>query len=94
MGSLVSPIIANLYMEYFKQKVLSTATHPPRLWLSYVNDTFVIQKKGHQQNFREHINSVDTAIEFTVEDNKEDSAIPFLDTVVKPEANGKLSITV
>ena len=29
-----------------------------------------------------------------VEDNKEDGAIPFLDTIVKPEADGKLSITV
>ena len=31
MGSLVSPIIANLYKEYFEQKVLSIATHQPRL---------------------------------------------------------------
>ena len=28
MGSLVSPIVANLYMEYFDQKALSTAPHP------------------------------------------------------------------
>ena len=38
------------------------------------------------------INSVDLAIKFTVQDNKEDGAIPFLDTTVKPEADGKLSI--
>ena len=29
MGSPVSPIAANLYMEYLEQKVLSTAPHPP-----------------------------------------------------------------
>ena len=29
-----------------------------------------------------------------MEDNKEDCAIPFLDTIVKPEANGGVSITV
>ena len=29
-----------------------------------------------------------------MEDNKEDGAIPFLDTIVKLEADGKLSITV
>ena len=29
-----------------------------------------------------------------MEDNKEDGAIPFLDTTVKPEADGKLSIAV
>ena len=30
MGSPVSPIVANLYMEYFEQKALCTATHPPK----------------------------------------------------------------
>ena len=29
-----------------------------------------------------------------MEDNKEDGSIPFLDTIVKPEAGGTLSITV
>ena len=28
MGSIVSPIVANLYMEYLEQKALSTAPHP------------------------------------------------------------------
>ena len=36
----------------------------------------------------------DPAIRFTVEDNKEDGSIPFLDTIVKPEVDGSLSITV
>ena len=29
MGSPVSPIVANLYMEYLEQKALSTGPHPP-----------------------------------------------------------------
>ena len=29
MGSPVSPIVANLYMEYLEQKALSTAPNPP-----------------------------------------------------------------
>ena len=29
MGSPVSPILANLYMEYLEQKALSNAPHPP-----------------------------------------------------------------
>ena len=62
--------------------------------MSHVDDTFVIQKEIHKQDFLQHINSVDPAIKFTVEDNKEDGAIPFLDTIVKPEVDGKLSITV
>ena len=92
MGSPVSPIVANLYMEYFEQNV--SLLPPPRFWCSFVDDTFVIQKEIHKQDFLQHINSVDPAIKFTVEDNKEDATIPFLDTIVKPEVDGKLSITV
>ena len=84
-GSMVSPIIANLYMEYLEQKALSTAP-TPRFWHRFVDDTFVIHKEVNKQDFLQHINSVDLAIEFTVEDNKEDGSIPFLDTIVKPEA--------
>ena len=59
-----------------------------------MDDTFVIQKEVNKQEFPQHINSVDPAMLFTVENNKEDGAIPFLDTIVKPEADGNLSITV
>ena len=94
MGSPVSPIIANLYMEYYEQKTQSNAPSP-RLWHLYVDDTFVIQKEENKQNFlQHHIHGVDLAIQFTVENKKDDGTIPFLDTIVKPETVGKLSITV
>ena len=51
MGSPVSPIVANLYMEYLEQKALSTAPHPPRFWHRYVDDTFVIHKEANKQGF-------------------------------------------
>ena len=60
----------------------------------FVDDTFVIHKEVNKQDFLQHINSVDPAIRSTVEDNKEDGSIPFLDTIVKPETDGSLSITV
>ena len=64
------------------------------MWLRYVDDTFVIQKEDDKQNFHEHIDSVVLAMRFTVEDIKEDGANPFMDTIVKPAADGRLSITV
>ena len=94
MGSPVSLIAANLYMEYLEQKGLSIAPHHPRFWCRLVDGTFVIHKKVNKQGFPQHINSVDPAIKFTVEDNKEDESITFLDTIVKPEADGTLSINV
>ena len=59
-----------------------------------MDDTFVIHKEANKQGFLQHINSVDPAIRFTVEDNKEDGSICFFDTIVKPEVDGSLSITV
>ena len=93
MGSPVSPIVANLYMDHFERKSLSAVT-TPRLWMRYVDDTFVIQQEGHRQTFLEHINKVDPAINFTVEGNQGNGAISFLDTLVKPEADNTLSLTV
>ena len=48
MGSPVSPIVANLYMEYLEQKALKHCSTPPRFWCRYVDDTFVIHKEGRQ----------------------------------------------
>ena len=59
-----------------------------------MDDTFVIQKEEDKQNFLNHINSVDPTIKFKVENTREDGAIPFLDTQVKPEADNTLSFTV
>ena len=69
-------------------------TPSPGFSRGYVDDTFVIQKEVNKQDFLQHSNSIDPAIQFTVENNKEDGATPFLDTIVKPEADGNLSITV
>ena len=86
MGSLVSPIVANLYMEHFEREaVWSSST--PRYCIRFVDDTFVIQQQSHKQLCLDHVNDIDPAIRFTVEGNQENQSIPFLDTLVKPEAD-------
>ena len=81
-------------MEHFESKALNSASNPPRFWFRFVDDTFVIHQQAHKQLFLDHINSIVLAIKFTVKDNQENGAIPFLDTLVKTEANNSLSITV
>ena len=36
MGSPLSPIVANIYMEHFETKALETAPHPSSLWKRFV----------------------------------------------------------
>ncbi|CAH1239264.1 HTR6 [Branchiostoma lanceolatum] len=70
MGSPVSPIVVNLYMEKFENKALSTFKDtPPANWFRYVDDTWCRLKKRVADDFFEHINQIDDNIKFTQESN-------------------------
>ena len=94
MGSPISPLVANLYMEEFEIKAINTAEHPPRIWKRYVDDTFVVINAAKKEVFLEHIHSVDPHIQFKTEDAKADGSIPFLDTVVMPQPDNSLLTSV
>ena len=94
MGSPLSPIIANLYMEAFEERAINTAPTPPSLCRTFVDDTFVIIKKTQKESFISHINSIDEKIQFTMEDSREDGSMPFLDTLITPCPDHSLSTKV
>ena len=78
MGSPVSAVVANLYMEFFEELALRTAPDRPRIWKRYVDDTFTLVKKGE---LLIHLNSIRPSIKLTTE-LEEGGSIPFLDTRV------------
>ena len=89
MGSFISPIVANLYMDNFETKI-RTAEYPPRIWKRYVDDTCVVIDSANKERFLEHINNIDPHFQFTTEDAKADESIPFLDTTVMPHPDNSL----
>ena len=93
MGSPISPLIANIFMEEFEVKAFSSFPHPPSLWLRFVDDTFVINKAEHSQELLQHINNQDPHIQFTVEPTQQGS-LPFLDTLITIQPDNTLNTTV
>ena len=51
MGSPLSPIVANTFMEKFETEDLETAPHPPSLWKIFVDDTLSFWKHNIKMSF-------------------------------------------
>ena len=94
MRSPLSPIVANLYMESFEVEAIRSAPHPPYVWKRFVDDTFTIIESSTKNDFLEHINSIESHIQFTAEDQRSDGAMPFLDILITPSRDGSLSTSV
>ena len=93
MGSPVSVVVVNLYMERFEQLALESAPLQPRIWRRYVDDTCCIVESGAVDDLLHHLNSIHHSIQFTVEVERE-GTLPFLDTRLHRRESGDLDITV
>ena len=91
VGSPVSPIVCNIYMEEFDNHALATATHPPAWWYRYVHDTRTKRKVKHTESFTQHFNALDQDIKFT-SDGEENDALAFLDTLTCKQADGSVKV--
>ena len=87
MGSPLSPVVANLFMEEFEKKALATSTVKSDFWFRYVDDTHGLE---NLHRFPEHINGLHPSIKFTLEMQKEDTIIPFLDVLLVIHEDGSL----
>ena len=88
MGSPLSPVLANIYMEYFEEMTLRSTSLKPSLWLRYVDDTFILW--SHQEDVQillDDVNSIRRSIQFTMEKDQ-DNKLPFLDVLVTRTEHG------
>jgi retron-type reverse transcriptase len=49
MGSPLSPVIANFFMEDFEKKATEQVVLKPVCWFRYVDDTFIIWPHGQEK---------------------------------------------
>ncbi|GJQ70580.1 hypothetical protein Trydic_g22979 [Trypoxylus dichotomus] len=90
MGLLLSPI-ANIFMEDFETTAMDNAKYKAKLWLRYVDDTFVLWTHGKNmlQDFLSRLNSIHPKIKFTIEIANR-SQLPFADVLVIKKQDGAL----
>jgi hypothetical protein len=57
MGSPLSPIVDEIYMEWFEKKAIETYPLKPKLWKRFVDDTYVVWPHGRDYlyKFKDHM---------------------------------------
>ena len=91
MGSPVSPVTANIYMEHFESLTILTSPALIKWWFRYVDDFHSATRKDQVNKLQEHFNSLDPHIKFPIKLPGTDG-LPFLDTLTKPTPNSIESI--
>ena len=79
MGSPLSPIVANIFMESFESKAIISYPLKPNVWKKYVDDTNVIwpHSKEELDKFVLYLTTIRThSLHYEIEEN---ANIPFLD---------------
>ena len=94
MGSPLSPVLANLFMEFFESELLPDIIDFEIKWLRYVDDIFaVIADSLNIDDFLSMLNNLHHSIKFKVEIETNES-LPFLDTVVSRSENDTIKYKV
>ena len=82
MGSPLGLALANIFVEYYEEKLFSQTQKPPTHF-RYVDDTFAIfDDKAEEGEFLTKLNCLHPSLKFTFETEKE-KCLPFLDVSVK-----------
>ena len=93
IGASTSGFAADIFMCHLEKRAISTFVVPPSIWIRYVDDTFAKLRKEHVSDFMKHLNDQHQRIDFTTE-KTQDNKIAFLDTNVKIEEDGRLTVTI
>ena len=88
MGGPLSPLLANIYMEFFERDILSRVLPKDVIWYRYIDDIICIWPSNlDESDFLNIMNNLVPSIKFTVEVEKE-KKLPFLDMNIYRTPNG------
>ena len=90
MGTRMAPNYAIIFMHYLETNFLTNYPTPPKLWLRFIDDIFMIWKDREQQlrMFLEALNNYHPTIKFT--HNMDKKEIAFLDSIVYRSATNRI----
>lgn len=82
MGNPLSPVLSNLYMEFFEKKLLSNILPSNAVWFRYVDDVLCLWPCSENiEGFLPLLNNLAPSIKFTIE-YEDDCKLPFLDCMI------------
>ncbi|BHF74059.1 Acyl-CoA synthetase member 2 mitochondrial [Sparganum proliferum] len=91
MGSTISSLLDELVIQRIEHEVSQTLY--PKMWLRYVDDTFVVIKNREVERLHQSLIDVFPAIQFTREEAVGDS-LSFLDVKIQSLDDGNLTTSV
>lgn len=94
MGSPLSPLVADIFMNSLETSVLTQKQFPIIYWYRYVDDIICCFNGSDRQlqNFLKHLNTLHPSIKFTIETEK-DQSLNFLDLKISRIQN-KLAFSI
>ena len=95
MGSPVSAVVADLYKEHIENAIMSDVRNKVglRSWRRLKDDVFAICKNVRAEGSLRHINTIDSKIQFTSEEEK-DGVLNFLDITLTKKGDGGIATLV
>ena len=83
MATVLSPFLANFYMDFIEQPALNSCPFKHSLWFRFVDDILAVWEHGQDclKDFLAHLNSFDSNLQFTIELDVT-GKLPFFDVLI------------
>ena len=91
MGSPLSPIVANIYMDFFEKEALQSFPLQLKWWIRFIDNTNIDWSHGRENlnKLLDHLNSRSDHIKLTME-VEEENIISFIDVLIRKNVDGSL----